>query len=76
MDFSVLYFLLLDLLIMDHSWWHIMGDMVVIINGIFIYALIYISAKRMSIKESQNPKFNFQIKNDIEAAKRRLLRRM
>jgi len=30
----------------------------------------------MSIKESQNPKFNFQTKDDIEAAKRRLLRRM
>jgi hypothetical protein len=30
----------------------------------------------MSIKESQNPKFNFQIKDDIEAARRRLLRRI
>jgi hypothetical protein len=36
----------MDLLIMDHSWWHIMGDIVIIINGIFIYALIYISAKK------------------------------
>jgi hypothetical protein len=42
-----------NLLFMDHGWWDTIGSIVLIVNGIFIYGLIYFMAKKDASKRNK-----------------------